>query len=149
MPPPPPTKGLKKRHNATLSRTAFKLFPADQNILSNSDRTHRLPSLFSTNSRKFQLFQIGSECTNHEIQDCGHTAYFTTPWWSQSMCYLIAVSNIVSECVVMHAKASLFPNDLCSSKSFQIPSEVTIYRLLFLKILCSSKSFQIPSKCTI
>ena len=67
------------------------------------------------------------------------------------MCYffLIAVSNIVSECVIMHAKTSLFQNDLCSPKSFQIPSEITIYRLLFLFFLCSSTSFQIPSESNI
>jgi len=46
--------------------------------------------------------------------------------------FFIAVSNIVSECVIMHAKGSLFHNDLCSSKPFQIAYEVTIYRLLFL-----------------
>ena len=45
---------------------------------------------------------------------------------------LKAVSNIISECVtIMHAKASLCQNDLCSSKSIQIPSECTIQRLLF------------------
>ena len=53
--------------------------------------------------------------------------------------FFIAVSNIVSECVIMHAKASLFHNDLCSSKSFHIPSECTIHRPCFQNYLCNSK----------
>ena len=45
---------------------------------------------------------------------------------------LMTVSNIVSECVtIMHAKVSLCQNDICSSKSFQIPSQCTIYRPCF------------------
>ena len=43
--------GLKKRQNATFSRTAFNICPGDQNIVSNSDITHHLPSLFSKYSR--------------------------------------------------------------------------------------------------
>ena len=66
-----------------LSHTAFKMFPADQNIVLNSDTTHHLPSLFLKSSQNFQIsFQIASECTNHrpyfqKNTDCGRTAYFT------------------------------------------------------------------------
>ena len=46
---------------------------------------------------------------------------------------LMAVSNIVSECVtIMHAKASLCQNDLCNSKSFQILPKSSFF-------LCSFK----------
>ena len=66
------------------------------------------------------------------------------------MCYLfvIVVSNIVSKCVIIHAilQASLFQNDLCSSK-YRQKSQFTVFLLFFF--LFSSKSFQIPSKCTI
>ena len=86
---------------------------------------------------------------------------------------LMTVSNIVSECVtIMHAKASLCQNDLCSSKSFQIaPFSVFFFLFfvcsslqfqivlnavrmhylasLFSKCVCNSKSFQMPSECTI
>ena len=63
---------------------------------------------------------------------------------------LMTVSNIVSECVtIMHAKVSLCQNDICSSNSFQIPSQCTLYCPCFQNVLCSSKSFQIPSECTL
>ena len=55
--------------------------------------------------------------------------------------FLIAVLNIVSKSVIIHAKASLFQNDLCSTISFQIPSKYTIYRPCF-HFFCSSKSFK-------
>ena len=80
--------------------------------------------------------------------------------------------QIVSNTARMHHLPSLFSLFLCNSKSFQIPSECTIYRpcfhyfsavpncfkyrqnapfivLVFIFFLCSSKSFQIPSECTI
>ena len=71
---------------------------------------------------------------------------------------------------IMHAKASLCQNDLCSSNSFQIPSECTIQRLLFFSAVptrskcrqnapfivldinlfhCSSKQYRMLSECTI
>ena len=45
----------------------------------------------------------------------------------------------------MHAEASLFSTFLCIIKSFQIPSESTIYRSCIIIFLWSSKSIQIPS----
>ena len=64
--PPPPLKVVEYRsQKASFSLTAFKMFPADQNIVSNCDRTHHLPSLISY----FPIFlgnsKIASECTNH------------------------------------------------------------------------------------
>ena len=45
--------------------------------------------------------------------------------------FLIVVLNIVSTSVIIHAKTSLFQNDLCSTISFQMPSKYTIYRPCF------------------
>ena len=48
----------------------------------------------------------------------------------------------------MHAEASLFSTFLCIIKSFQIPSESTIYRSCIIIFLWSYKSVQILSECT-
>ena len=119
------------------------MFPADQNIVSNSDRTDHLPSLFSKCSRYIKNIVSNSvrmhqstSLFSQKKSGIASARPSSRPLNEVKACafiffYLIAVSNIVSECVIMHAKATLFQNDLCSSKSLQIASEVTIYRLLF------------------
>ena len=64
-----------------------------------------------------------------KIQDFGRSLLHATLMRSKHVLFLpMAVSNIISECVsIMHAKASLYQNDLCSSNSFQIPPKCTIY----------------------
>jgi len=56
--------------------------------------------------------------------------------------------QIVSNALRRHHVASLF-SFFCSSISFQIPLESTIYRPCFHIFLCSSKPFQTPSVFTV
>ena len=60
-------------------------------------------------------------------------ATYFTPLDEVKTCaiFLIAVLNIVSKSVIIHANASLFQNDLCGTISFQIPSKYTINRPYF------------------
>ena len=95
--------------------------PCFQNYLCNS-KLFQIPSESTNYCSSFQIFQ--EAILVHMLPSCFDTKYVKK--------ILIAVSNIISECVIMHAKTSLFENDLCSPKSFQIPPEITIYRLLFL-----------------
>ena len=74
------------------------------------------------------LFSVVERCGKH------------VPLWCSS--FFIVVSNIVSECVIMHAKASLFQNFLSISKLFQIPSECTIYRPCFILFSAVPNRFQ-------
>jgi len=115
------------------------MFSKYQKYRFKSVRMHQSTSLFS----KKKSGIASARPSSHPLNEVKASAIFFIFF------YLIAVSNIVSECVIMHAKATLFQNDLCSSKSLQIASEVTIYRLLFFFFHCSSKSFEIQSKCTI
>ena len=61
-----------------------------------------------------------------KFPDCGQPTSHTL-----DEVFLIVVLNIVSTSVIIHAKASLFQNDLCSTISFQMPSKYTIYRPCF------------------
>ena len=63
---------------------------------------------------------------------------------------LTAVSNIVSECVtIMHAKASLCQNDLCSSKSFQVPRQNARFRVLFFSAVQNRFKYHLLSLISI
>ena len=53
------------------------------------------------------------------------------PWWSQSMCYFFIQSCFKYLFRMCHKARESVLVSKCSSKLFQIPSEVTIYRLLF------------------
>jgi len=107
------------------------------NIVSNCGRMHHLPSLFSKCSRYFQ------NIISNRVRMRQSTSLFSkvprlpatyfTPLDEVKTCavFLIAVLNIVSKSVIIHAKASLFQNDLCGTISFQIPSKYTINRPYF------------------
>ena len=80
-------------------------------------------------------FQIAAECTNQrpyyqKFSDCGQPT--SHPLYEINTCAVFLIA------VIIHAKASLFQNDLCSTISFQIPSKYTIYRPCF-HFFCSSE----------
>ena len=129
-----------------LDSLLFKNFSAVQNVVSNSGGMHHLSSLLSNYSLRFQ--NIASKCKNHRpyfhIARRGLT--YLTPTLIKSkhvLFFLIAVSNIASQCA---RKRYCLENFLC--KSFQVPSECTIYRTCFHCFFCSSKSFQIHPQYT-
>ena len=73
-------------------------------------------------------FQIAAECTNQrpyyqKFPDCGQPT--SHPLYEINTCAVFLIA------VIIHAKASLFQNDLCSTISFQIPSKYTIHRPCF------------------
>ena len=80
-------------------------------------------------------FQIAAECTNQrpyyqKFPDCGQPT--SHPLYEINTCAVFLIA------VIIHAKASLFQNDLCSTISFPIPSKYTIYRPCF-HFFCSSE----------
>ena len=77
-----------------------------------------------------------------KFPDCGQPTSHTL-----DEVFLIVVLNIVSTSVIIHAKASLFQNDLCSTISFQMPSKIHHLPSLF-SVFCGSKSFKMSSEWT-
>ena len=69
--PPPKSSsiGLKKRQSAPFSFTAFNFFPADQNIVSNSVRTHHYHPYFFFKSQNFSNIVSNSVRKHHFTVD--------------------------------------------------------------------------------
>ena len=137
-----------------LALLLYKIFSADQNIVSNSGRLHHLPSLSSKKKSEWPRYlfkQRQSECTNHcpyfqKFQVAG--ALFHAPLIKSQHVLIFSLQFQISflKNVIMHRITSLFQSDLCGLKLFQILSESTIYRHCFPYLLCSFNQF---SKCSL
>ena len=104
--------GLKKRQNAPFSRTAFNICPGDQNIVSNSDITHHLPSLFSKYSRNLPNIVSNSVMFRQHVTSMASLSFI---YPVLDFLYIATLLITRSGDVVLYPGPSMNPNSVNSS----------------------------------